>query len=626
MDRYIVHIDLDFFYGQVEVALNPSLGSLPFAIQQKHIVVTCNYLARKAGVKKLQLLTDAKKLCPNLIIVLGEDIQKYRDASKAIFRHVRSLLGDKVQRLGMDELWCDVTDHVLRHETLYPQGWQGFQSMALNGDNVFKFDPGIGSGHVLGSDLDTTTHRRLKVASHLAAFIRESIYNTFTYTSSGGISSSKLIAKLVGDCHKPDAQTLIFPEQHQEFLDSVKVKKIAGVGYVFLKTLYDKISSEPAPAKRSVELPLSTDITPPVTETAPTVSVHDKCTGSYESEIKVSVEEQEDEGNEDDGDEFKLISKQKEEFLNEQKRKLTVLQVRTIATRVDLIDWFGKEKGIWLHDVLHARDSSLVEPSALYPKSIGVEDSFLHCTEVKDVQSRLLDLTTDLIRRMEGDLMENDRWVRWPSSLKLTPRFRGVNVRGELWRHKRTSRSVPLPVDIFNTTISVDQRANELVNSILMPLFSKIAVDRGNWDLSLLNVGVADFKVNSPALGISEYMKNAIRKRKQLALTNLDECPEGLDTEVWSALDDITKEHVLRDRTAQDYENQPGTQAAGKRVRSHGEDLTEPEPSVAHDGAEGLDYEWPDVEEDDLGYLCHKCQSVIPSFAIESHEPCNSRV
>lgn len=44
------------------------------AIQQKQIIVTCNYVARKRGLRKLQLLSEAKKACPELVVVNGENL------------------------------------------------------------------------------------------------------------------------------------------------------------------------------------------------------------------------------------------------------------------------------------------------------------------------------------------------------------------------------------------------------------------------------------------------------------------------------------------------------------------------------------------------------------------------
>jgi nucleotidyltransferase/DNA polymerase involved in DNA repair len=64
--------DIQLIPGQVEQVRNPRLQGLPFVIKQKHIVVTASYPARKLGIKKLQLWSDAKKLCPDLITIVGE--------------------------------------------------------------------------------------------------------------------------------------------------------------------------------------------------------------------------------------------------------------------------------------------------------------------------------------------------------------------------------------------------------------------------------------------------------------------------------------------------------------------------------------------------------------------------
>ena len=74
-------------------------------MQQKQIVVTCNYEARRRGLRKLQLISEAKKICPDVIIVLGEDLTKFRNASKDLYLYFRSFVWeDRVERLGFDEV------------------------------------------------------------------------------------------------------------------------------------------------------------------------------------------------------------------------------------------------------------------------------------------------------------------------------------------------------------------------------------------------------------------------------------------------------------------------------------------------------------------------------------------
>lgn len=50
-------------------------------VQQKYLVVTCNYEARELGVKKLMNVRDAKEKCPQLVLVNGEDLTRYREMS-----------------------------------------------------------------------------------------------------------------------------------------------------------------------------------------------------------------------------------------------------------------------------------------------------------------------------------------------------------------------------------------------------------------------------------------------------------------------------------------------------------------------------------------------------------------
>lgn len=70
----------DCFYAAVFEREDPKLKFLPLAVQQKQIIVTCNYEARKRGLYKLQLVKEARKKCPDVIIVLGENLERFRNA------------------------------------------------------------------------------------------------------------------------------------------------------------------------------------------------------------------------------------------------------------------------------------------------------------------------------------------------------------------------------------------------------------------------------------------------------------------------------------------------------------------------------------------------------------------
>jgi hypothetical protein len=95
----------DCFYASVFEHENPALRSLPLAVQQKQIVVTCNYEARRRGLHKLQLIHEAKKVCPDVVIVLGEDLTRFRNASKELYAFLRSFSwNSRCERLGFDEV------------------------------------------------------------------------------------------------------------------------------------------------------------------------------------------------------------------------------------------------------------------------------------------------------------------------------------------------------------------------------------------------------------------------------------------------------------------------------------------------------------------------------------------
>ena len=86
-------------------AENPALKTQPLAVQQKQIVVTCNYEARRRGLRKLQLITEAKRVCPDVVIVLGEDLTRFRNTSKELFNFLHdSIWSGQAERLGFDEV------------------------------------------------------------------------------------------------------------------------------------------------------------------------------------------------------------------------------------------------------------------------------------------------------------------------------------------------------------------------------------------------------------------------------------------------------------------------------------------------------------------------------------------
>ncbi|XP_006143509.1 DNA polymerase iota isoform X2 [Tupaia chinensis] len=223
--RVIIHVDLDCFYAQVEMISNPELKDKPLGVQQKYLVVTCNYEARKLGVKKLMNVRDAKEKCPQLVLVNGEDLTRYREMSYKVTELLEEF-SPVVERLGFDENFVDLTEMVEKR-------LQQLQSDELPTMTV--------SGHVYNNqyiNLHDILHIRLLIGSHIAAEMREAMYNQLGLTGCAGVASNKLLAKLVSGIFKPNQQTVLLPESCQDLIHSLNhIKEMPGIGYKTAKRL-----------------------------------------------------------------------------------------------------------------------------------------------------------------------------------------------------------------------------------------------------------------------------------------------------------------------------------------------------------------------------------------------------
>lgn len=186
--RKIVHIDMDCFFAAVEMRDNPELQHIPLAIggesERRGVLSTCNYLARSFGVRSAMPSFKAKQLCPELVIIPGR-MQVYVDVSKKI-REIFFRYSDLVEPLSLDEAFLDVTDCSLFH----------------------------------GS------------ATYIAQDIRRAIFDELNLTASAGIAPCKFLAKIASDENKPNGQCVIAPARVSEFIKTLSLKKIPGVGKV----------------------------------------------------------------------------------------------------------------------------------------------------------------------------------------------------------------------------------------------------------------------------------------------------------------------------------------------------------------------------------------------------------
>ena len=162
-----------------------------------------------------------------------QDLTYYRRFSRGITRLVKSIIWNRqVERLGMDELFCDVTDMVKAHVAQLSQPstssaphtnggkvfFDFFSPQSSAGKNTtqsgFWYDPALTPSLEVPGNLssDAETSALLAAAAQLAAHIRTRIHAELGFTTSAGIAQNKIIAKLVGNLNKPALQTTWSPD------------------------------------------------------------------------------------------------------------------------------------------------------------------------------------------------------------------------------------------------------------------------------------------------------------------------------------------------------------------------------------------------------------------------------
>ncbi len=191
--RKIIHVDMDAFYASVEQHDNPELKGKPVAVggsSQRGVVAAASYEARKFGVKSAMSSVLAKRQCPELIFVKPR-FDRYKEISNRI-RNIFFEYTDLVEPLSLDEAYLDVTENK-------------------------KGNPS---------------------ASLIAKEIRQKIFEKTGLTASAGISINKFIAKVASDYNKPNGQKTVNPEEVEEFLEVLEIRKFYGVGKVTADKMY----------------------------------------------------------------------------------------------------------------------------------------------------------------------------------------------------------------------------------------------------------------------------------------------------------------------------------------------------------------------------------------------------
>ncbi len=195
MDRIVLHCDLNCFYASVELLSRPDLRDVPVAVcgdpTSRHgIILAKNELAKKCGVATAETIWQAKKKCPDLVL-LPPHHDLYHVYSKKV-NAIYTEYTDLVEPFGIDESWLDIT----------------------------------GSCHLFGGD-------PVKVADE----IRNRVRTELGLTLSVGVSFNKVFAKLGSDYQKPDATTLISRENWKEIVYPLSIRDLLFVGRAAAKVL-----------------------------------------------------------------------------------------------------------------------------------------------------------------------------------------------------------------------------------------------------------------------------------------------------------------------------------------------------------------------------------------------------
>ena len=109
--RSIIHVDMDAFYAAVEILFDPNLAGEPLIIgalpQERGVVATCSYEARKFGVRSAMNIKEAYRLCPHGIY-MHPNMDRYVEASRQV-RKIWDDYTDLAEYVSLDEGYLDVT-------------------------------------------------------------------------------------------------------------------------------------------------------------------------------------------------------------------------------------------------------------------------------------------------------------------------------------------------------------------------------------------------------------------------------------------------------------------------------------------------------------------------------------
>jgi DNA polymerase-4 len=185
----ILHADLDAFFASVEQRDDPRLRGRP-VIVGAGVVLAASYEARARGVRTAMGGAQARRLCPQAIVVEPR-MSAYAEASRAVFA-VFDETTPVVEGLSIDEAFLDVR----------------------------------GLGRISGS------------AREIAVRLRREVLEQVGLPITVGVARTKFLAKVASGVAKPDGLLVLPPDGELAFLHPLAVERLWGVGPVTAEKLH----------------------------------------------------------------------------------------------------------------------------------------------------------------------------------------------------------------------------------------------------------------------------------------------------------------------------------------------------------------------------------------------------
>ena len=181
----ILHVDMDAFFASVEQLDNPDLKDqcvLVGGLSDRAVVAACSYEARKHGIHSAMPMFQARRKCPDAVIVPPRRA-RYKELSGKIM-NVLGKFSPLVEPVSIDEAYVDIT----------------------------------GCDKLLGDPIQ------------VGKAIKRKIKETVHLTCSVGVAPVKFLAKIASDLDKPDGLTLIEQDEVMGFIEILDIGKVPGVG------------------------------------------------------------------------------------------------------------------------------------------------------------------------------------------------------------------------------------------------------------------------------------------------------------------------------------------------------------------------------------------------------------